>query len=78
MGCKEGLRRARSSEKAVAICLTSRTQRNPGTRFFTCALGKRELQCGFFKWVDEVKERVVQSDEDVWLCYYSFRVYVKV
>ncbi|KAJ1388128.1 Zinc finger, GRF-type [Sesbania bispinosa] len=46
-----------------AICLTSRTQRNPGRRFFTCALGKRELQCGFFKWVDEVKDRVVQSDE---------------
>ncbi|KAJ1409357.1 Zinc finger, GRF-type [Sesbania bispinosa] len=46
-----------------AICLTSRTQRNPGRRFFTCALGKSELQCGFFKWVDEVKDRVVQSDE---------------
>ncbi|KAJ1424653.1 Zinc finger, GRF-type [Sesbania bispinosa] len=32
-----------------AICLTSRTRRKPGRRFFTCALGKRELQCGFFK-----------------------------
>ncbi|KAJ1418301.1 Zinc finger, GRF-type [Sesbania bispinosa] len=47
------------------ICLTSRTQRNPGRRFFTCTLGKREMHCGFFKWVDEVKERVVQSYEDV-------------
>ncbi|KAJ1384092.1 Zinc finger, GRF-type [Sesbania bispinosa] len=47
-------------QSPVAICLTSRTRRNPVRRFFTCALGKRELQCGFFKWVDEVKESVVQ------------------
>ncbi|KAJ1376263.1 Zinc finger, GRF-type [Sesbania bispinosa] len=46
-----------------AICLTSRTRRNPGRRFFTCALGKRELRCGVFKWVDEVKESVVHTDE---------------
>ncbi|KAJ1389618.1 Zinc finger, GRF-type [Sesbania bispinosa] len=46
-----------------AICLTSRTRRNPGRRFFTCALGKREMQCGFFKCVNEVKESVVQIDE---------------
>ncbi|KAJ1401850.1 Zinc finger, GRF-type [Sesbania bispinosa] len=50
-------------QREKAICLTSRTRRNPGRRFFTCALGKRELQCGYFKWVDEVKESVVHSDE---------------
>ncbi|KAJ1406099.1 Zinc finger, GRF-type [Sesbania bispinosa] len=34
------------------VCLTSRTKENTGRRFYTCAMPKRDQQCGFFHWVE--------------------------
>ncbi|KAJ1377646.1 Zinc finger, GRF-type [Sesbania bispinosa] len=30
------------------VCLTSRTNGNPGKRFYTCPMTRRGQQCGFF------------------------------
>ncbi|KAJ1400118.1 Zinc finger, GRF-type [Sesbania bispinosa] len=36
------------------VVCTSKTQRNPGRAFYTCALKKDdEFRCGYFDWVDE-------------------------
>ncbi|KAJ1400058.1 Zinc finger, GRF-type [Sesbania bispinosa] len=34
------------------VCLTSRTKENPGRRFYTCPMPRREQQCGFFRWLE--------------------------
>ncbi|KAJ1388308.1 Zinc finger, GRF-type [Sesbania bispinosa] len=48
-----------------AIVRMSKTQRNPGRPFFTCALSKdNELNCNFFAWVDGagVGEEITAAD----------------
>ncbi|KAJ1398250.1 Zinc finger, GRF-type [Sesbania bispinosa] len=40
----------------------SKTQRNPGRAFYTCALAKDDvLRCGYFSWVDEESDMIASD-----------------
>ncbi|KAJ1434231.1 Zinc finger, GRF-type [Sesbania bispinosa] len=53
-----------------ATVKTSKTQRNLGRAFYTCALPKDDsLNCNYFCWIDDVVEESAECerDMDAWL-----------
>ncbi|CAN1132830.1 hypothetical protein LINPERPRIM_LOCUS30303 [Linum perenne] len=49
----------------MVVIRTSRTESNPGRRFFGCGINRRVGACKFFRWVDpKLDEHVEQLLSD--------------